>query len=234
MVVIGRMKKLVIQIYSFFFKLANIFQRNSFKTKGSLFFLVKIQGKKNNIISFKKALIKRSVITLNGKNNTITIQGNTYNTNILLVGNNNKLKIHENVQVHNTHIIIRGNNCSIEINKDTTFGSSYIVCMGINNFINIGEDCMFADNVEIWNTDSHPIFNSTGNIINVSTPIQIGNHVWCGKNSTILKGVSIGEHSIIGMQTLVTKDIKAHTLNVGIPSRAIKENVNWNRNFITK
>ena len=106
--------------------------------------------------------------------------------------------------------------------------------MGEHNSIIIGNECMFAEDIEIWNTDSHPILDYHGKLLNPSKPIHIGNHVWCGKHSKILKGVTIGDNAIIGMQSIVTKDIFPNTLNVGIPAKVIRENINWDRHFINK
>ena len=92
---------------------------------------------------------------------------------------------------------------------------------------------MFADHVELWNTDSHPIYNEQGEIINPSCPIIIGNHVWIGKDSKVAKGVNIGNNAIIGFNSLVTKNIKSNTLNAGLPTKQIREGVNWDRRFIT-
>lgn len=57
--------------------------------------------------------------------------------------------------------------------------------------------------------------------INVSA-ITIQNDVWVGANSTILAGVTIGEHSVIGAGSVVTKDIAPYSVAVGNPARVIK------------
>ena len=54
----------------------------------------------------------------------------------------------------------------------------------------------------------------------------IGNHVWIGKDVTILKGVHIADGAIIGAGVVV-KDIPARCLAVGNPAHVIKENVEW-------
>ncbi len=51
-------------------------------------------------------------------------------------------------------------------------------------------------------------------------PVQIGDHVWIASDVTILRGVTIGEHSAIGTRSLVTRDVPAHTLAFGQPARA--------------
>lgn len=205
----------------------------SLQNKRSILFLTKLQGVRNNKFILDHAMIKQCNIIVDGTNNEINVQrGYLWKTNIQIVGNHNQIIIDPDVKIHLTKIILRGNNCIIKIGNATTFGSTYIVCMGKNNSINIGKECMFAEDIEIWNTDSHPIFDANGNITNISKPINIGNHVWCGKGSKILKGVSIGDNAVIGMQALVTKDIVGGTLNVGIPAKSIKENINWDRHFI--
>jgi acetyltransferase-like isoleucine patch superfamily enzyme len=49
-------------------------------------------------------------------------------------------------------------------------------------------------------------------------PVSIGDHVWIAADSTVLRGVAIGAHSVIGTRSLVTRDIPAHTLAFGNPA----------------
>jgi acetyltransferase-like isoleucine patch superfamily enzyme len=106
--------------------------------------------------------------------------------------------------------------------------------MGKKNEIIIGDDCQIADDVSIWATDSHPIIDLNGEVYNNSKPIYIENHVWIGNKSIILKGVSIGNDAIVGMGSVVTKNIEPHTLYVGNPAKMVKKIKTWNRSFITK
>jgi len=50
----------------------------------------------------------------------------------------------------------------------------------------------------------------------------IGNDVWIGTNSTILRGVTIGNGAVIGANTVVTKDVPDYAIVVGNPARIIK------------
>lgn len=50
-------------------------------------------------------------------------------------------------------------------------------------------------------------------------PVRIGDHVWIASDTTVARGVSIGEHSIVGARSLVTGDVPPHTLVHGIPAR---------------
>ncbi|MCE0555601.1 acyltransferase [Motilimonas sp. E26] len=56
-----------------------------------------------------------------------------------------------------------------------------------------------------------------------SSPIIIRNNVWVGMNSLILKGVEIGENSIVAANSVVTKSVPKNTLVAGNPARIIKK-----------
>ena len=60
-----------------------------------------------------------------------------------------------------------------------------------------------------------------------SAAIAIGNHVWIGCKSTILKGVTIGDGSVIAAGSLVNRNVPAHVLVGGVPAKILKENVDW-------
>lgn len=92
------------------------------------------------------------------------------------------------------------------------------------HYIEIGKGCAISDNVCISDSDSHSI---NGQKTEMVAPVIIGNHVWIGKNVTILKGVHIDDGAIIGAGSIVVKDIPAKCLAVGNPARVIKENIEW-------
>ena len=50
-----------------------------------------------------------------------------------------------------------------------------------------------------------------------------------GKNASVLKGVTIGDNSIVGMSTIVTKDVEEGTIVVGNPANVVKRNITWSR-----
>lgn len=187
----------------------------------------------SNNIGIDNAIFQHCSLSIQGYNNTVTLSGLMQNTKMEIYGNNNQLIFKNKCEFHNSNIIIRGDNCIVTVGEGTRFGSVYMVCMGQGNSISIGQDCMFADQVDIWNTDSHPLVDLKREIINPSRPICIENHVWIGKGGKILKGVKIGSNAVIGMNSLVTKDINPNTLNVGSPTKCIKEGINWSRDFIS-
>lgn len=94
----------------------------------------------------------------------------------------------------------------------------------------IGDRVLIAHNVNIHDTNSHPIsarerHQHFMSIVErghpkeaeqiVSAPVSIGNDVWVGFNATILKGVNIGEGSIIAAGSIVSKDVPPNSFFVG-------------------
>lgn len=89
----------------------------------------------------------------------------------------------------------------------------------INSRSTIGKGCAISWNVTIVDDDSHQLLG-VNKIKNQSVrPIIIGDKVWVGCNSTILKGVTILYGSVIGAGTLISKDVGINTLVCGNPNR---------------
>lgn len=89
--------------------------------------------------------------------------------------------------------------------------------------IYVGDNCMFGPNVVIA-TSGHPILPILReNHYVYNLPIKIGKNVWVGSGVQILPGVTIGDHSVIGAGSVVTKDIPANVVAYGSPCRVIRE-----------
>lgn len=87
----------------------------------------------------------------------------------------------------------------------------------------IGNDVMIAPNVSIF-TAGHPIDPITRTAgWEFSKPIHIHDRVWIGGNTVINPGVTIGENSVIGAGSVVTKDIPANVVAVGNPCKVLRE-----------
>lgn len=121
---------------------------------------------------------------------------------------------------------------SIYIIKGTSIGRALIVSYE-PNIIEIGSNCMISYEVEIRNTDSHAIFSlDTKERVNYGKDVKIGNNVWIGAYSKILKGSIIEANSVIGMCSLVCSYIPENCIAVGSPAKVIKENVYWDQKLI--
>jgi len=91
------------------------------------------------------------------------------------------------------------------------------------NEVSFGDDVLIAPNCSFY-TATHPIdvqFRKQG--LEYAKPIKIGNNVWIGGNVVVLPGVTIGDNSVIGAGSVVTKDIPANVVAVGNPCREIRK-----------
>jgi acetyltransferase-like isoleucine patch superfamily enzyme len=93
--------------------------------------------------------------------------------------------------------------------------------------VEIGEYCNIASRVVIMDNDLHKHAIGDEKLIKAYKEVKIGNHCWIGWAATILKGVTIGDGSIVAAGAVVTKDVKERTLVGGVPARVIRENVVW-------
>lgn len=157
------------------------------------------------------------------------------NLSLYIKGDNILISIGDNVRITDASFYIVGNNSRIVIGNGVSITDHFgIALMGNDKEVIIGEDCMISNHVEIRTSDAHPIYNIDNQIINKSKSVIIGDHVWIAAKASIMKGVTIGEGSVIGMCAIVTKDIPPHSLAVGIPAKVCKKTISWEREILSK
>lgn len=114
----------------------------------------------------------------------------------------------------------------VKIGDNVMFNDNcFISCL---NEVSIGNGCLFGDNVFI--TDNYH-GNSKKEILDIP-PLKrdlitkgktiIGNNVWCGRNVSILSGVSIGNNVIIGANAVITHDFEDNVIVAGVPAKVVK------------
>ncbi|ASV10810.1 DapH/DapD/GlmU-related protein [Leptospira santarosai] len=90
----------------------------------------------------------------------------------------------------------------------------------------IGNGVMFAPNVTIMDSSFHALWPPEGRLTNPDfesdDDVVIGNNVWLGSQVIVLKGVKIGNNSVIGAGSIVTKSIPENCLAVGNPAKPIR------------
>lgn len=170
---------------------------------------------------------------IRGQNNIISVGvgSRIHNAQIVISGDNNRLVIGEKCIIGpDCSFRLEGNNITISIGNESTFTRNCNFTAQENNMsIEVGLDCMFSNSIIVRTSDSHPIYNIAGERINPPCSVKIGNHVWIAPQTTIMKGVSIGDNVIVGSMSLVTKDIESNSLCVGQPARIIKKDIRWTR-----
>lgn len=101
-----------------------------------------------------------------------------------------------------------GNDCGF---SGTIIGSAIRVTLGNN--VRCGANTLITD------TDWH----SGDNRIGEDAPVVIHDNVWLGYGVKVMKGVTIGENSLIGAGSIVTSDIPANVVAAGIPCKVIRK-----------
>ncbi|MCM2678769.1 sugar O-acetyltransferase [Echinimonas agarilytica] len=87
--------------------------------------------------------------------------------------------------------------------------------------VTIGSDVLFGPNVMI-STATHHVDPAKRHASECALPITIGNNVWLGGNVSVLPGVTIGNNSVIGAGSVVTKDIPENCVAAGAPCKFIR------------
>jgi acetyltransferase-like isoleucine patch superfamily enzyme len=123
------------------------------------------------------------------------------------VGDGTKIRCHEGI---------------VEIGAKTVMGQECTI--SAYQRVRIGEECVIADRAMFIDFDH--------GIVEVERPIrlqgiykrdvEVGNNVWIGYGACVLRGVSVGDNSVIGTNSVVTKDVPANAVVGGIPARIIR------------
>lgn len=113
------------------------------------------------------------------------------------------------------------------IGANTRFmGETHIVAAKL---VSIGRNCAVSWNTQIMDTDFHHILLN-GECVNDNADVVIGDHVWVGSHSLVLKGTVIPEGVVVAAGSVINhKDnvIQPRTIITGLPNKVLKENIDW-------
>lgn len=197
------------------------------------------------------------ILVENPDTQVITIgSGQLRNTQITIYGVGNTLIIEDGFRIRNMELLIRGNNNHVsigrdfEVNYNTDHGALYLSAKDDGNKVRLGRNvhvrgpaeivCMEATELQIGDNfgmsnetiirtgDGHRIIGLDGKRVNPSKSITIGNDCWLARRGVILKGVELGDYTIVGTGALVTKSFRQGNVVLGgNPARVIREGVTW-------
>ncbi len=105
------------------------------------------------------------------------------------------------------------------------------VIFTVNREIVVEDDVNISSDVRLMDTDSHPrdamerIADLPPRLDEIK-PVRVARYAWIGQGSFIMKGVTIGEGSIIGANSVVVSDIPPYCVAMGNPARVVVKNIN--------
>lgn len=125
---------------------------------------------------------------------------------------------------HPVFLIADGPDARIVIGDNSGISGTSIVT---SSTIEIGNNVMIGANCNLFGTDFHCHSADKRRVQKSmqeapSAPIIIEDDCWLGANVTVLKGVTIGQETIIGTMSLVNKSIPSHCLAAGVPAKVIR------------
>lgn len=184
---------------------------------------------KGHSLHYGDSLLYHCTIEMMGHGNTVEILpgARLWDVTIRLIGDNLHCRIGGQSRLHGGQYILEDKNSRLSIGEGCTIYSPMCV-VNEGGAIQVGNDCMIAYGTDLRNSDGHSILDGiTRQRINVPRNITVHDHVWIGAQCQVLKGVTIGSRAIVAARSVVTKDVAAGTLVAGVPTRVIRENVDW-------
>jgi acetyltransferase-like isoleucine patch superfamily enzyme len=122
-----------------------------------------------------------------------------------------------------------GHGCKIRVHEgEVRIGAKTVIgqecTISAYQHVSIGRECIIADRVMLIDFDH--------GVTEVERPIRaqgiykrdvrVGHNVWIGYGACILRGVSVGDNSVIGTSSVVTKDVPANAVVGGVPAGVIR------------
>jgi acetyltransferase-like isoleucine patch superfamily enzyme len=122
-----------------------------------------------------------------------------------------------------------GHGCKIRVHEgEVSIGAKTVMgqecTISAYQHVSIGRECILADRVMLIDFDH--------GVVEVERPIRlqgiykrdvrVGHNVWMGYGACVLRGVSVGDNSIIGTNAVVTKDVAANAVVGGVPARVLR------------
>lgn len=125
-----------------------------------------------------------------------------------------------------------GHGSKISIKGELVLGNNFdiscestIIC---NHRIVFGDNCLLSWQILLMDTDFHKIYNSLNERINIDKSIIIGDNVWIGCRSIILKGSKINNDTVVAANSCIASDIEGEKQIIGgMPLRILKKDISW-------
>jgi len=175
--------------------------------------------------------LRRGCVKLNNHSSRVTV--GFYGSNGVEQNKHTLIYIGEKGYLQFNGCAVIGAGSSLRIDNGTlTIGDNFSCnknCfISCTKSISFGNDCLLGWNINIRDSDGHSIFDADGTEKPSLKEVIIGNHVWIASNVNILKGTIIGNNSVVGFGSMLTKEYKINNVIIaGNPAKIVQNNVSW-------
>lgn len=173
--------------------------------------------------------------------------------NILFKGRGNRLVVHEGAKISGLRVRFDGDGGYVEVGANPNVGAARwalrvstdsTIIIGRNvtttggcfvsalegTTVRVGDDVMIASEVQIRADDAHAIYDvETKKRANPSGDISVEDHVWLAWGVFVTGGTRIGEGSVIGVRSVVTRSVPNNVVAAGAPAKVVRRNIAWER-----
>ncbi|WP_419253263.1 acyltransferase [Caulobacter sp. ErkDOM-YI] len=169
-------------------------------------------------------------LTIRGRGNTVEIDKSCrLGTNITVVGDNSRIRLGPGCAINGFISLLSPTGCALLVGAGTTMVQVSIQLHEPGQII-FGEDCMVSSQAYVSLSDIHPIYDrATGQRANAAADVIIGDHVWLGLRSMIMKGAKIGDGAVVAAGAILSGSAPDHAIMAGVPARVVRENIIWRR-----
>jgi acetyltransferase-like isoleucine patch superfamily enzyme len=187
---------------------------------------------KNTIIRATKCIIEDYCQI--GESNSVLVEGTFQLGHNSFIGSHNNFCAREiqfgNYLFLDSHVVV-GHGGRFNYDAFLRVGNGVMICawvkLNTNYSITIGDDVGIGEYVDVWTHGSYPaVLNGFPAEFG---PIEIGSHVWLPAKSTVLANVKIGNNVVIGVNSLINKNLPDGCFAAGMPVKIIRENAYPNR-----
>ncbi|TVP78086.1 MAG: hypothetical protein EA353_09030 [Puniceicoccaceae bacterium] len=193
----------------------------------------KLSVSEGSLLESRDVKIRSSKIEIQGRDCHVSIGKGTYvlDSKIEVQGTGCRLIIGSNVRIRHAHLLVQDTGTWLKIGEDTTMTGTRFMVAGSGVGIRIGKDCMIGLGVAIRSSDMHSILDiASGQRVNEDQTVSIGDHVWLGEATQVMKGAEIGSDCVIGAGSLVLGHLAGQgRVYAGRPAREVRSGVTWDR-----
>lgn len=187
-----------------------------------------------NMVTHEGALLDRVAFDIEGDHNRVEIGEGSRLHNVVfhVVGDSHRVIIGRDCVFSDGGMIwLEDRDGLLVIGPGSTFVDVHLALTEPGSRMTIGRDCMFANDIDVRTGDSHSIVSQkTGERLNYAQDVQVGDHVWVGAHSVLLKGTSIATDSVVATGAIVTGRHETEGVVLGgNPARQLETGVTWCR-----